>query len=283
MTLRYEDLAKHPHVFERITGLKVAETEKILKSVGPLWAAREAKKKSHGRGRSLPGAENSLLALLIYYRTYTTQLFVGYLLGGSESTICRAIKLMEKMLIGVVAIKKDRTLKQEELTTLLIDVTEQRTERPKRKQRRQYSGKKKMYTKKTEIAVAPSADGRKPPRIMWVNPGHPGRKHDFAMRKESRDRPPRTTQVYADSGYQGLERLHRNTDIPYKKTKKRPLDPEQKIYNRALARLRVPVEHAINRCKRFRIVKDTYRNKQRGYSLKFNIIAGLVNLKAGYA
>jgi hypothetical protein len=47
------------------------------------------------------------------------------------------------------------------------------------------------------------------------------------------------TRVYADSGYQELDKLHPQTELPYKKTKTRNLDAEEKEYNRALSRYRV--------------------------------------------
>jgi hypothetical protein len=42
-------------------------------------------------------------------------------------------------------------------------------------------------------------------------------------------------------------------------------------------------ENTIRRLKIFRILKKTYRNKRKAYGQKVNIIAGLVNLRAGYA
>jgi hypothetical protein len=47
------------------------------------------------------------------------------------------------MVIKVVAIKKDRTLTSDELMNLIVDVTEQPINRPKNRQRKFYSGKKK--------------------------------------------------------------------------------------------------------------------------------------------
>ncbi len=57
---------------------------------------------------------------------------------------------------------------------------------------------------------------------------------------------------------------------------------DEKEYNRALSRIRVKVENVIRRLKIFRILCERYRNKCRRYGIKFNIIAGIVNLKMGY-
>ena len=42
------------------------------------------------------------------------------------------------------------------------------------------------------------------------------------------------------------------------------------------------VENVIRRLKIFRILRERYRDKRRGYGIKLNIIAGIVNLKMGY-
>jgi hypothetical protein len=45
---------------------------------------------------------------------------------------------------------------------------------------------------------------------------------------------------------------------------------------------RVKVENVIRRLKIFRILRERYRDRGRGYGIKLNIIAGIVNLKMGY-
>ncbi|MBM0741313.1 hypothetical protein JOY44_06720 [Phormidium sp. CLA17] len=52
---------------------------------------------------------------------------------------------------------------------------------------------------------------------------------------------------------------------------------EEKQHNRALARLRVRVEHVIRRFKIFCIFSGRYRNRRRRFGLRLNIIAGLLN------
>ncbi len=50
---------------------------------------------------------------------------------------------------------------------------------------------------------------------------------------------------YADSGYQGWQKLQSNVVIPYKKYRKKPLTPEQKDHNRQLSSFRMRVENKI--------------------------------------
>ena len=45
----------------------------------------------------------------------------------------------------------------------------------------------------------------------------------------------------------------------------------------ALGRFRIAIEHVIRSLKVWRIVKETYRNRRKRFSLRFKLIAGLVN------
>ena len=149
-----------------------------------------------------------------------------------------------------------------------------RDNRP-RKQRCWYSGKKKRHTIKTEIAVTENG------RIVSVSKPAPGRVHDLEIRR--RGPPvPKDAHVYADSGYQGLQDDHSGAEIPYKKTKTKPLTKDERAYNHALSRFRVRVEHGIARLKSFRILSDRYRYPRNAYGAKFSIVAGILNLAAGF-
>jgi len=46
--------------------------------------------------------------------------------------------------------------------------------------------------------------------------------------------------------------------------------------------IRVKVENVIRRLKVFRILGERYRNRRRGYAIKVNIIAGIVNPLMGF-
>jgi len=82
-----------------------------------------------------------------------------------------------------------------------------------------------------------------------------------------------------DSGYQGLQKLHANTVLPVKATKKRPLSKEDKKHNHDHSSLRIFVEHTIRRVKVFRITKETYRNRRKRFGLRVNLIAAIVNIE----
>jgi hypothetical protein len=81
-----------------------------------------------------------------------------------------------------------------------------------------------------------------------------------------------------DSGYQGLAAKHPQTRLPVKKPRGSELSREQKAHNRSLGRFRIAVEHVVRSLKLWRILKETYRNRRRRFSLRFNLIAGLLNV-----
>lgn len=82
-----------------------------------------------------------------------------------------------------------------------------------------------------------------------------------------------------DTGYLGLQKLHPNTSMPKKKSKKNPLTREEKQNNHALSSKRVLNEHIIGMVKRFKIIADRYRNRRKRFSLRFNLIAGICNVE----
>ena len=81
----------------------------------------------------------------------------------------------------------------------------------------------------------------------------------------------------ADLGYQGLAVRHPQTCLPVKKPKGKQLSASDRGHNRALGSFRIAVEHVIRKLKIWRILKETYRNRRKRFSLRFNLIAGLVN------
>jgi hypothetical protein len=70
---------------------------------------------------------------------------------------------------------------------------------------------------------------------------------------------PRTKAVI-DSGYQGLQKLHANTSMPKKRSKKHPLTKAEKEQNKRISSERVLVENVLAHLKRFKIIADRYRN-----------------------
>jgi DDE superfamily endonuclease len=82
-----------------------------------------------------------------------------------------------------------------------------------------------------------------------------------------------------DTGYQGLKKLHSNSDLPKKRSKKFPLTKEDKLANQKLSSERVLNENVIGMLKRFKIIADKYRNRRKRFGLRFNLISGIYNLE----
>lgn len=106
-----------------------------------------------------------------------------------------------------------------------------------------------------------------------------GKRHDFKLFKESKTRIHPEIKTVTDTGYQGIQKLHRKSELPKKRSKKNPLTKEDKKKNQELASERVANENVIGMLKRFKIIADKYRNRRKRFGLRFNLIAGIYNLE----
>ena len=89
----------------------------------------------------------------------------------------------------------------------------------------------------------------------------------------------RQEYIITDTGYQGLKKFHIKTQMPKKKSKRKPLTKEDKRNNQQISRERVLNENVIGNLKRFKIITDRYRNRRKRFALRFNLIAGIYNLE----
>ena len=143
----------------------------------------------------------------------------------------------------------------------------------KKRQRKYYSGKKKKHTLKTQVVV-----NKLTTEIICIYTGR-GKKHDFRLFKESALPINKGCLVAVDSGYQGLQKVHCNTELLKKRSKKNPLTKEDKKRNREISSKRVLNENVIGVVKRFRIIAEKYRNWRKRFNLRFNLIAGIYNFE----
>jgi len=109
-----------------------------------------------------------------------------------------------------------------------------------------------------------------------------GTTHDFALYKQSRLELHESLELLADSGYQGLSKLHDKSRTPKKRSKKRSLTKDERRANRELSQRRIVVENVIRSLKIFRILSERYRNRRKRFSLRFNLIAGLYNFELNH-
>jgi hypothetical protein len=270
----YEDLKKlRPVEFKRYCGVK---PKTFAHMVAVVSGHQEKIRRKSGRPSKLSVADQIVLTLE-YWREYRTFFHLGTSWGLHESSVCRIVQRVEMILTTskAFALPGKKRLQQADhtLETVVVDASETPLERPRKKQRRYYSGKKKRHTLKSQVVID------KCTKQIICTAHCRGAQHDFALYKQSGVQPEADITCLGDRGYQGLNKLHSNSQTPEKKPRGQKLAAEAKRRNRALARLRIVVEHVIRHLKIFRILAERYRNRRRRFSLRFNLIAGLFNFE----
>ncbi len=139
-----------------------------------------------------------------------------------------------------------------------------------------YSGKKKRHTQKTRI-IADKAS-----RKILCTAFDKGRRHDFRLFKASKVHFKEGVTCLADTGYQGICKIHPNSELPKKKTKRKPLTRADKKENQRISSIRITIENIIRDVKIFRIIAEKYRNRRKRFALRFNLIAAIYNLNLRY-
>ena len=104
-----------------------------------------------------------------------------------------------------------------------------------------------------------------------------GKTHDFSLFKTSKTRFSADDLSVTDKGFTGINKLHSNSLVPLKKSKKRPLSKQDKFYNKVIAMLRAENEHAFREVKIFRIFSGVYRNRRKRFGLRFNLVSAITN------
>jgi IS5 family transposase len=106
-----------------------------------------------------------------------------------------------------------------------------------------------------------------------------GKTHDFNLLQKSKLPLNKKKKVKLDSGYQGIQKIHANSEIPKKSTKLKPLTEKEKMMNLELSKIRVTVEHVIGKIKVFRIMAEKYRNRRKHHDLRMKLICGIYNFE----
>lgn len=295
MIARLANLRQHPEVFRHLSGITTALFDELAAAVVPaVEAAHRKTLERPGRRRAIGGGDafdlataDHVLMTVIWLRQYPTQEVLGFLFGVSDSTAKRAVDrclpVLEKAGKDTMRLPDAGRGRRKRLPALLkdtpglavvIDSFEQRTQRPRRRQRAYYSGKKKAHTLKTQVAVDEESG-----RVVDVSDSVPGRWADIKLLRTSRllRRLPTDVGAMGDLGYVGIGELHALGVSPRRKPRGKPRPPEDVRYNRAFSRRRVIVEHGIGRLRRFRAVTHVNRHRRKGHAARVRAIAGLVN------
>lgn len=296
---------KHERYLVALTGLRINEFQRLVQEVQEPWKQRRmerlltrkrANRPGQGRKFLLASCEEELFVFLVWARTYGTLLFLEILLGPDESTICRTVKMMAPLLadrLPVPPLKGRRRIRNldelkeafpdihEAITELIVDGTEQRIQRPKdkRKNKKYRSGKKKAHTVKTQVIV-----DAKTKRVLHVSKTVEGKRHDFRLFKETVS-PLATSgsvKLLADSGYQGIHEQRPNLMAEISSRRFRgspPFTRKENRANRVFASVRVRVEHALGRLKKFGALSGVYRHSLQGYNTVFRSIVAIDDLR----
>lgn len=254
-----------------------------------------------------------LLMSLMYLRLYLTQTLLGYLFDLDTSNVSREVQgRMLEVLSEVLPVPAreeplDLTLalgggdsssgrsagskskrriatleelleKHPEFEEIFVDGTEQELPKPKDKARRKdlYSGKRKRHTAKVQVVSTKRL-------VLHLCKHVPGRVSDHLLLRATgvMRQVPEGFLVRVDRGYEGLEEEY--PEVKLKKSLKarrgHPLTVLEKILNRTMSALRMPVEHVIGHLKKFRMLAGIYRGEQEHYDENASVIAGLHNYK----
>lgn len=292
--MRIKTALSNDRLCASLTGLRVREfTDLVVQFENNLkeyWITlRDDRKRKVGAGRKgvLPTTEEKLFATLMYLKAYPTFDVFGFHLGCNRSQAKRWVDHLFPVL--EMTLKRKLVLPQRKITSveefqrvfpevkeLLVDGTERKIQRPKDKKRQNktYSGKKKIHARKNIIV----ADKNK--RVLVLSLTRSARRHDKRLADKDLlfESIPEAVELFVDTGFQGVKQNHTNTFLPIKRTKKKPLTDEQKQWNKLIASIRVPVEHAIGGIKRYQAVTQTFRNKKLQLADTFILLAaGLWN------
>jgi hypothetical protein len=297
MIARLAHLRTHPSVFRHLTGLTVTTFDALAAEVVPAVEAahrkaldRPDRQRAIGAGGAfgLTTADQVLLTV-VWLRQYPTQEVLGFLFGVSDATALRAVRrslpVLEQAGRDTMRMPDPGPGRRKKLPALLadtpglavvIDTFEQRTHRPRRRQRAYYSGKKKAHTLKSQVGVDEGTG-----RVVDVSDSVPGPWADIKLLKKSRllKRLPEGVGGIGDLAYVGIADLHPEWlgAAPRRKPRGQDRPPEDRTYNRAFSRRRIVVEHAIGRLRRFRSVSHVNRHRRKGHAARVRAVAGLVN------
>lgn len=301
--INIEKLQSKPYLFYSFTGLSVEEFKGIMKELEYIYPeyekerlSRKDRKNAIGQGSKFHlSLEERVIVLLMYYKLYIVEDLLGFLFDKDKSVISRNISktkgLIKKVLPLPNKVKMVKTGIGKKLNSIekffelypdaieIIDVTEQPIQRPKdkRDKKEYYSGKKKRHTIKSIIGI--NYNGI----INKLSCGYVGSEHDLKIAQKARilDDIDKMVKVFFDKGLIGLEKIYPDYkfEIPFKKPRKGVMEFLERTYNWLHSKVRIGIEHVIGKLKRFKILKQEYRNKKEEYSKIFEIIAGIINMK----
>lgn len=295
--LNYTKLARKPKQFQSLTGINPEQFDFLYFRIQKQYKITETKRLSEKKRKRDIGAghpfdltlKDRILMFLMYYRMYTSYGLVGMIFDLDKSNVCRDIRYLEPAVKKCIPIPARKYAHAKKATTLediqryfpefqiIIDASEQQIPRPKSKKKRKFhwSGKKKRHTIKNQYTINLSGE------IIHKPPHSPGKPHDYKIFKTKHPVLPDGLQSFVDLGYEGMKNSFPefNPVLPHKRKNGKQLTILQKKFNKHQSKIRIRIEHAISKIKKFRIMKDVFRNRLCRYDAISDIVCGLVNFK----
>jgi len=223
--ITYAGLKEKPKEFLAATGLHVNEFEQLLPGFQEKMAGQRPPddQTTQGKPRQRRGgagpkerlrtAEDKLLFILVYQKTYPLQTMLGLHFGLSQPRANYWIHCLLPILREVLAemgmtperdpqAVANHPLMKEAAPDLLIDGTERRRQRPQdpEQQKAHYSGKKKAHTDKNLLLANVHTK-----KVVYLGPTESGNKHDKKMADENAMVYPPAATLGKDTGFQGYE------------------------------------------------------------------------------
>jgi hypothetical protein len=233
--LDYRWVKRDRRKFLALTGLTLKEFKALLPAFVEAYqghyppektVAGRKRQRQRGGGRQgrLATAEQQLLFILVYQKTYPLQVVLGELFGMSQSGanqwVHRLLPVLRDALsaLGVMPERDGRRFAQaerrkKEPRDYIIDGTERRRQRPQKpeKQALHYSGKKKTHSDKNVVIVNTQSK-----RVGYLSPTYPGKTHDKKLAEREQIAYSRQAILHKDTGFQGYEPQVKRTSQPKK-------------------------------------------------------------------
>ena len=149
MNDKHKLLAGNPSVCKRLFGLDFVQFGELLAKVPRKIDAQRQENPLSKRGIDAEfSVPNQLLLALEYLRQYPTFLSLGFSYGISESYANKVFHKMRPVLAEVAGLKNPEKLTYKNVKTVIVDVTVQPIERPKKNQAVHCNGAKKNTSSK---------------------------------------------------------------------------------------------------------------------------------------
>jgi hypothetical protein len=147
---KYEELKKKPKQFNRLVGINYGAFQILLEKIKKIIEEQKQTNPKSKRGKKSDFIiEDQLLLTLYYLRNYHTFLQLGSEFKISEGYANKVFHKISKILIRILQLPSNKELTKEGLKAIVIDASEQPIEKPVKKQKEYYSGKKTPYHKGT--------------------------------------------------------------------------------------------------------------------------------------